>query len=187
MILTIENAAAAVVNDPQQVFQLLQKIGKIEGASQNLRGILLEFLIARIYSLDGFNIDIRQQVYSNEEGRAEIDIKAVRPNEVVCIECKGKMPGNLINAEEIDEWLKDSVPVIKKWLKSCSGSLPNKKRFEFYTSTDYSDEAKRLINEIEHGHKKQPIQFFKGTDIIEKLRHLSQNSLVNIFNEQFVK
>ncbi|MEI7639172.1 MAG: hypothetical protein WCJ37_17810 [Syntrophus sp. (in: bacteria)] len=186
LIYTIENAAAALVKNPESVFQLVEKVGKIEGASQNLRGVVLEFIIGRIYSLDGYNIEIRQQVYSSRADRAEIDVKAVKSHEVVCIECKGKMPGNLVSRAEIEEWLDDSLPVIKSWLKNAD-SLPDKKRFEFYTSTDYADDAKELIEKIRHEHKKQPISFLSGIDIVTKLRMLTQNSLVRIFTEQFVR
>jgi hypothetical protein len=118
LIRTIENAAAAIINDPERVFELLRKLGKVEGASHNLRGVLLEFIVARLYSLNGYKIDIRQRIFTKGE-RAEIDIKAHRADEVVCIECKGMSPGNLIGADEINDWLSSSLPIIGLWVTNA--------------------------------------------------------------------
>lgn len=184
LIRTIENAAAAIINDPSRVFEILKKLGKIEGASHNLRGVMLEFIVARLYSLTGYKIDIRQRIFAKGE-RAEIDIKAYRDDEVVCIECKGMSPGNLVDVDEVNDWLSSSLPTIKNWLKAAD-SLPNRKRFEFCVSTDFTDDAKTLIANIVATHKKQPIAFLNGSDLIERLREMNQSSIIEVFREHYV-
>ena len=181
---TIENAAAAVTNDPDGVFKLLEKIGKIEGASLNLRSVVLDFIVSRIFSIDGYYIDIRQEIRSEEGEPGEIDVKAVKPNEAVCVECKAKMSGNLVDADEIDHWLSIKLPRIKSWLK-LADSLPDKKRFEFIVSTGFTEDARSLIKKVTSQHRKQPITFSDGKDLIKRLRILNQNSLINIFSEHF--
>jgi len=104
---------------------------------------------------------------------------------VVCVECKGKGPNALVGAAEIQEWLDNSLVRIKSWLKLTS-SLPESRRFEFYTSTDYTEEAKELIGQIEVSHKKQPIRFFTGADVINKLKDQKEKALVDIFREHFL-
>jgi hypothetical protein len=130
LIGTIENAAAAVTNNPTSVFELLSKITKIEGAASNLRGIFLELVIARLYQLKGYSIDIRQQIRSEDGTLAEIDVKAGSRPEVVCIECKGKSAGVLVSHDEIQHWLEVTLPRIKSWFLR-NPSLPEQKRFEF--------------------------------------------------------
>jgi hypothetical protein len=115
---------------------------------------------------------------------AEIDVKALDRREVVCVECKGKSPDGIVDAPEIDEWLQTSLPRIKNWL-SKEDIRPGNRRFEFYSSTDYTDEAITLIAHIKATHKKQPIPFYKGQDIINELHKQRETSLVNIFREQF--
>jgi hypothetical protein len=183
LIGTIENAAKAVMENPDAVFDLISKLSKIEGAALNLRGVVIELMVARLFTLDGYLIDVRQIVRA--EGRqAEIDIKARKSNEVVCCECKGKSPNALVDAPEIKEWVDESLPVIKNWLKH-SETLPDTRRFEFYSSTDNTPAAQELILELKLNHKKFPLEFFKGADLLKKLRDAGQNSLVDIFREQF--
>ncbi len=183
LVRTIDNAAAAIVKNPNRVFEIMKRLNKVEGASYNLRGVILEFIVARLYSLDGYQVDIRQRVFA-EGKHAEIDIKANKPNEVVCIECKGKTSGNLVDVDEIENWLSSSVPTVKKWLKKAD-SLPDKKRFEFWVSTDFTDAAKKLISNIENTHKKQPIAFLNGKDLRQKLKNLNQTSIIEVYKEHF--
>lgn len=184
LIGTIENAAAAVTNDPQSVFTLIERVSKIEGAALNLRGVLIEMIVAHLYKLEGYDIDIRQQVRGEERQKAEIDVKAKNRREVVCCECKGKAPNSLVDAPEIKEWVETALPRIKYWLKQ-STTLPDIRRFEFISSTAYTKAAIELIGELEAAHKKQPIKFLSGKDILNKLQAQKEKSLADIFREQF--
>jgi hypothetical protein len=184
LVNTLKNAAAAIINNPESVFEIVSRIAKLEGASFNLRSVALEFIVARLYSLEGYNIDMRQQVRAKDGKLSEIDIKAVRADEVVCVECKGIAPGNTVKREDIADWIKTSLPVIKDWLKRME-SLPNKIRFEFCTSGRFDPDAESFVENIKARHKKMPIAFTEGRDIIARLRKLNQNSIVKIFNEHF--
>jgi hypothetical protein len=185
LIDTIQNAAAAVTNNPTAVFQLLSKITKIEGAASNLRGIFLELVIARVYQLDGYKVDIRQQIRSEDGSRAEIDVKATKGNEVVCIECKGKSAGVLVSEAEIKRWLDVTLPRIKNWFLR-NPSLPERKRFEFYTSTNYHANAAKLLATASATHKKHTIGFFSGEEVLAKLKEQDEKSLGQLFSEQFL-
>lgn len=184
LISTLENAAQAVTDNPTAVFTLLAKLSKLEGAALNLRGVVQELIVAHLFKLHGYSIEIRQKIQSEDGNRAEIDVTATSRQEVVCIECKGKSPGSLVSSQEIEEWLQKSVPRIKSWLK-LSNEFPAKKRFEFYSSTDYAEDAKTLISEIERTHKRQPISFYNGQDLISKLHADHETALIDIFREQF--
>ena len=184
LISTLENAAQAVTDNPTAVFTLLAKLSKLEGAALNLRGVVQELIVAHLFKLHGYSIEIRQKIQSEDGDRAEIDVTATSRQEVVCVECKGKSPGALVSAQEIENWLQRPVRRIKSWLK-LSDEFPAKKRFEFYSSTDYTEDAKTLISEIERTHKKQPISFYNGKDLISKLRADHETALIDIFREQF--
>lgn len=184
LIGTLQNAAAAVVNDPDKLFSLLEKLNRIEGASLNLRGVVLEFMAAHFYSVTGYKIDIRQKILAPNGKEAEIDVKATRADEVVCIECKAKVPGNLTEISEIQDWVDDKLPRIKSWLSNYP-SLPLKKRFEFWVSGALTPEASAYVDEIAEKHKKQPIAFIVGKQILMRFREMNLISLVRIFEEQF--
>jgi hypothetical protein len=181
---TIENAAAAVTNHPAAVFDLLRKISKIEGTASHLRGVVVELIVAHLFQLRGYKIDIRQQIQAMDGELAEIDVKAVNRQEVVCVECKGKSPGILVGKPELEAWLATTVPRIKSWF-GRNPSLPEQKRFEFYSATDYTPEAKSLIAKVTAGHKRQPVAFVNGTQILSQLGEQREGSLVKIFHEQF--
>jgi Holliday junction resolvase-like predicted endonuclease len=185
LVTTVEHAAAAIADNPKVVFDLLSKLAKIEGAALNLRGIVVELMIAHLFKTQGYEIEIRQQVASESGERAEIDVKAANRKEVVCVECKGKGRTSLVNAAEIRQWLDKPLVRIKSWLKQTA-TLPESRRFEFYTSTDYAEDAKELIANIKATHINQPISFFNGADIINKLRDHKETALVDIFREQFL-
>lgn len=183
LIGVLENAAAVVATDPTELFSLLSRLQKIEGVALNLRGIVLELVVAHLYMKEGYLIDIRQQI-NGKDGLAEIDVKANNNIEVVCCECKGMSPGNLVGEAELTEWLDRPLKRIKEWMKE-SNSLPETKRFEFYSSTGYTEEALALINRLKTEHKKQPLVFYDGKEIIAKLKAKRARKLAELFKEQF--
>ncbi len=180
----IEHASAVFTKEPQKFVKLIDILTKIEGAALNLRGVVLEFILARLYSNNGYNIDIRQQIVSSKGEQAEIDVKATNHSEVVCVECKAKSEKNFVSKQELEEWESKSLPRIKDWLKS-SESLPAKKRFVFATSTDFDNDAKEFIKTKLSIHKKQPIEFVTGAEIVQWLKGQNESSLKNVFNEHF--
>lgn len=186
LIGTIEHAAAAIANNPQAVFELISKITKLEGAALNLRGVVLELMIAHLFKLQGYEIEIRQRIVSEKGEQAEIDVKALNRKEVVCVECKGKGPNALVSAAEIKQWMDKTLVRIKSWFK-LTPTLPQSRRFEFYTSTGFTDDAKALITQIDASHVQQPIAFFSGINIVSKLRDQRESALVDIFRDQFMR
>jgi len=184
LIQTISNAASAVASDPTRVFELFRKVSKIEGAAFNLRGIVFEMMVAHLFKLQGYNINIRQRVRDSEGKEAEIDVSARNAIEWIGCECKGKAPGKLVDLDELEAWMERPLKRIKDYLKR-SNALPEGKRFHFYSSTDYTAEARARIAQIRESFKKQPIEFFTGADIIKQLGHWKETALVEAFKEHF--
>lgn len=184
LIRTIERAAEEVTKDPNSVFRLIAKIAKLEGSSLNLRGVVLELIVAHLFRLDGYSIDIRRQVRSIGGDLAEIDVQASKKKELVCVECKGKSPGVMVGLGEIESWINKTIPRIKSWLKGRDDT-PAKRLFEFYASTGYDDEALAFIREFNESSSSQGIRFHNGDDVISKLRENSESSLIEIFREHF--
>ena len=186
LIKLIEKADESIKKDPEKFLDIFQKINKIEGAALNLRSVAFDFIIARLYSLNGFNCEIRKKIITkNKKERAEIDVVAERADKIVCIEGKAMSPSNFVKKDELEDWIDRVTPRIKQWLKERERT-PANRILEFYSSTDYDQEAKEYLIKIKETHKKVEINFYKGTDVVEMLRKLNQSSLVNIFQEQFM-
>jgi hypothetical protein len=184
LALKIENASAALANDPDAFFSIIRQLMKIEGAALNLRGVVMELMVAQIYAHDGYRFDLRRKVRTATGGRAEIDVKADNRVECVCVECKANLSGNLVTKQEIEEWIDQSLPLIKAWLKE-KDSTPERVRFEFFTATEFEPDAKQLIEDIERNHIRQPIRFFTGLELTKRLRERKLHSLLEIYNEHF--
>lgn len=185
LIKSIDNAAKIIKDKPDDFIGIIKKLNKIEGASLNLRSVVLDFIIARLYSIQGFECQFRSKIQTSNGDRAEIDVVASRAESIVCIEGKAVAPGNKVQKKEIEDWINKSFPKIKKWMAE-SKIFDKMRRIEFYSSTEYEEEALGLINEVEREYKKIPIRFFKSSDIIKKLKDFKQHSLVEIYKEQFM-
>jgi hypothetical protein len=184
LVATIEHAAIAVVKEPEAVFKLLGRVAKIEGAALNIRGVLFEMIVGRLFNLQGFHIDIRKVCKTDTGEKVEIDVRGRRQDQIICCECKGMSPGNLVSREEIEDWESRQLPRIKNWMKNAD-EIPNDRRFVFWSSSGYSREAMLLIKELKNKYKRTPIEFLTGKDMENELRGISDNALQTIFREQF--
>lgn len=185
LIKSIDNATKTIKDNSDEIFGIIKKLNKIEGASLNLRSVVLDFIIARLYSLQGFVCEIRKKIQTSKGDRAEIDVVASRPESVICIEGKAVAPGNKVQKKEIEDWIEKSLPRINKWLAE-SELFDKTRKIEFYSSTEYDEEAFGLINKVEQEYKRIPIRFLKSSNIIKNLRAFNQHSLVEIYKEQFM-
>lgn len=186
LIPLIKNAAIAVTKDPDKVFEQLKRVAKLEGAANNLRGVIFEFIIAHLHTSDGYNIEMNETVYGSDHKPAEIDVVAKKKKkEIFFIECKGMSPGNLVNHEILNEWASRPLKRIKSWIKSESSTHPNKKEIHFYSSTGYSEDAQNLMEDL-RTRSKLPVTFFDGTDVLRKLKEECDQPTIKIFKEQFL-
>lgn len=183
LVSTLDQAADRLNKDPNAVFDLMTRIARLEGASLNLRGVVLGLIIARLFQLDGYSVDIREQIRSSGGDAAEIDVRASKRNEIVCVECKGKSPGSFVASPDIEIWINKTIPRIKNWCRNRS-DIPGEPRFEFYVSTDYDQEASELIRGLEASGDKS-LKFYRGHDVVNRLRQNREGSLIEIFREQF--
>jgi len=185
LIDTIANAAMSVTSSPDKVFELVGRMSRLEGAALNLRAVVLELIMAHLYKEDGLFIEIRKKIRDSKGQTAEIDIMASSHSNIYFCECKGMAPGSLVNRDTIDTWESKKLPRIKEWFKT-SPYRDHRAEFRFYASTGYADEALMLIADLALKHRKQPISFLNGVDILGTLEKRRESALIDVFNEQFV-
>ena len=90
----------------------------------------------------------------------------------------------MVGLGEIQTWVNKTIPRVKSWLKGRD-EMPAKRRFEFYASTGYDDEALAFISGFSESSGSQSIRFHSGEDVILKLRENGESSLIEIFREHF--
>lgn len=181
----VERAAVAVADDPSTVFGLVTRLSKLEGAALNLRGVAFELMIAHLLRATGHEAMLRHKIATSRGERAEIDVKAIRANELVLCECKGKAPSNRVEHDELNEWCTKKLPRILSWLHDSD--LPPKRRIEFYASTEFSPQAADLAEKISKLHRKVPVSFHTGSQLMQRMKDDGQQALVEIFREQFIQ
>lgn len=177
----IEKASENIKHKPMEIFDILTRINKIEGAALNLRSVVFDFMLARIYSVQGFNCSFRKKIYT-EIGQAEIDVLAERDNEIICIEGKAVAPKNEVKKSDIEDWSNKGLPVIIRWLKRQDNLSGKKKTILFCTSTQFSSDSTDLIDKIQ---RDQRIKFLKNNDILDMIKEQNQSFLTEIYKEQF--
>ena len=168
-----------------QALRIFEKLNELTGSSLNLRGALLEFMAALHFKQEGYSVDVREQVKLADGRGTDIDVFASKREKLVCVECKGKMPGNLVGEEEIDSWLNRGLVATKEWLRE---NHPGKQiRFEFWAPSGYDKAAKKLIRRTNKSHIRQPIAFLSSDEIVNALRESSGVKVAQSFNQHFVK
>ncbi len=113
----LDKAARSVI-DPEQFDELFRKLGKIEGAANQLRGTLFEYLAAEL-ARKTLAPDVRlNRIFKVSGKEAETDVIAVKPHQAITlIECKGYSPRAIIPDSLFKRWLEHNVPTCYDALK----------------------------------------------------------------------
>lgn len=150
----LQSAARSVI-DPDRFEALFQTLGKINGADNQLRGTLFEYLAAEL-ARRTIGPDVRMnRMFKDAQGRqAEGDVVAVQPAQgITVIECKGYSPRGDIPDELFKRWLQHNVAVCFHDIKlhpDWRGFIPH---FEFWAtgrlsqaSLDLFEQAQKTLN-----------------------------------------
>jgi hypothetical protein len=123
LINLLSDAGATASVNPEHLATVLNKLSKIEGAANNLRGTLFEFVAGSLLKdveAEGF-LEIGKKHREQKTGKQfEIDIllNQEAKNRAVIIECKSKIPGALVSLEEVEHWYDNRVPLIYQTLEN---------------------------------------------------------------------
>lgn len=94
------------------MYELFDKLSTFEGISNQIRGPLFEMICVHLAqnTFSAQFIENSKHITSNDKEK-ELDVFAQNSSEFIIIECKGYLPNHKVNAEEISEWLKDTIPL----------------------------------------------------------------------------
>ena len=187
LIQVLQNAAAAVGANPAIVSELFRKLDGLIGASLNVRGWLFELLAAHMLKTDGWSVtsigELRRDPNSGE--LAEVDVLAIKGKNVIALECKGYIT-NEVTEDEVKKWLTESVPRIRASLLADrfyqqKGAFV----FEFWTTSKFSVDALRLLQEKKQEIKKFSFNWVDGPALLQFSKTSKSEYASRILREQY--
>jgi len=187
LVETLNNAAATAVANPVKLADLIDDLSEIEGAAGNLRGILFELIAAHLARIGSSSIDMGVAARDENGNVADIDVlKVCGKSECVGIECKGKRPGGVVAAEEVQDWLK-RIPIFRSHLVKESRFREAKISFEFWTTGTFSPDALILLQKEKQARTKTPIDWKDGATVEDLAKTSKEKRLVDSLREHFLR
>lgn len=151
LIQVLTNAASA---DSDKLERIFKKLSAIEGEAGNLRGALFELIVGYcVKELEGGEVDIGKVVRNSETAKsAEIDVLCHKQRTVRIYECKGYQPTAVVRSDEIERWLKHSIPIIYSTLKREPQFWDVSFAFEFWTTSSFDETSLAMLEESQGAH-----------------------------------
>lgn len=186
--------AAETSIDPEAFESLFNKLGKIEGASNQIRGTLFEFMTAQL-----LRKTLSSQVMLNRSYKAEINgtVKEAEAD-VICVdgehsttfvECKGYSPYATIPDHELLHWFQHQVPVLFKAARQHPDWKNNKLHFEFWATGTLSESVRHRFQVAKTNIRptKYTLELKLGDDIYALCRDAKEKPLINAFRTHYMK
>lgn len=187
LIFTLERATAFAAANPEQIQKLLEGLTKLEGETLNVRGALFTLIVGHYFASQGADIEINKEILDSDTGRrGEIDVVAVENRaRLTCVECKGMTAGHLVRKSEAEHWLKDRVPLMRRYFLSQDAHKDKKMIFEFWTSGQFESEAYELLKDAKERTRKYEIRFFDRAGINDLLQKAKLSNISAILNQHY--
>lgn len=174
----------------EKVDEVFARLSHIEGAANNLRGALFEFLVAEVVRLSSPHTTIQlNEILRDPHGKsAEIDVLVYQLNQSVrFIECKGYKPGGTVPDEMVMRWLDDRIPFIRRIAEGDRSWRGCKLKFEFWTSGQLSTEAKAMIQVEAKKIRKFELSVFEGQDVAIMVSDTNTAALKKTYCDHFLE
>ena len=183
--------AANLAIDPAEFDALFRTFGKIEGASNQLRGTLFEYLVADVARKTLSSQIKMNRIFKSDEGKkAEADVIAIRDCDIVIfIECKGYNPYGEVPDSYVERWLHHSIPIFYKSARAHPDWINLKVHFEFWATGTLSDKALNMIETAKKTIKetRYTIDVRLGPEIFQIFRSTKDDGLITAFQKHYMK
>lgn len=186
LIGTLTNIAKGIV-DPEKFNELFSKLGKLEGASGNMRGAFFELLVAEIVRKTSPAQVELNKICTGKEGTAEVDVWVLKEGIVArMIECKGMAPSRSVDDEEIKIWLTKRIIRVRQHLSNQGWQGP-KPCFELWTSGTLSAEALDLIERTRKANiTKYDLKVVGPTELHKAVKAVNDQPLQQVIEQHFL-
>ena len=172
----------------EKVDAVYAQLSHIEGAANNLRGALFEYLVAEIVRSNSTHNSIQMnEVFRQEGGAAEVDILVQHNNQSVrFIECKGYRPGGTVPDDMVERWLNDRIPFLRKTAASNPSWQKCRFEFEFWTSGTLTLNAEALIAAAAGRTHKYGVKLVSARELATLGRATNNTALKKTLQEHFL-
>jgi hypothetical protein len=186
---TVLREAAVAVANPEVLNEVFSRLGKIEGAANNLRGALFEFVVAemarQLYA--GTVVTMNQRLQDDTGAKVEVDVVATdyRRN-VRFIECKGYQPYGTVPDKYVTTWLEERIPLVYQAARKHSRWIDLDIHFEFWTTGKLSPAAVSAVNEASGRIRKYTVAFRDASAVRDLAKQTRDASLIKTLEQHFL-
>jgi len=186
LINILNNAGASLKKTPEHYLDLIKQLRKYnEGLANNMKGILFEFLVGHIHSLNSNNsVDLGREIIENGS-RHEMDVLSVYGTKIIIAECKAQK--GKIDIDIIDKWLGTKVPAFKRWCNKQETWQNKNLQFEIWSISGYTDEARAKLEKASADSKKYKIMFFEGDEMRKIALSMKNKKMKEALDKFFLK
>ncbi len=174
----------------ERVDEVFARLSHIEGAANNLRGALFEFLVAEVARLSSPHTSIQlNEILRDAQGKsAEVDVLVYHRNQSIrFIECKGYKPGGTVPDDMVKRWLEDRIPLFRRVAEQDHSWRGCKLEFEFWTSGQLSAKAKAMIQAEAKKVRKFKLKAVEGQGVASMVRSTNTSALKKTYSEHFLE
>ncbi len=185
LIETIADATKIINTNPDQFIELCEKISTLNDKFKNMKGDLFEFVVGYFYSREHSPLEIGKIIHPSEfQPPKEIDVFVKGFNALKVVECKAyKSP---LNETEVEDWLTDHIPVVRKWISSQDDYKSKDLVFELWCTSGFESDAIRLLKKHTKSVRKYDIKYFDGSAIAKKFKRLKDNKSYDLLMRYFM-
>jgi hypothetical protein len=164
--------------------KVLKAISKIEGPTNNLKGVFFEVLVGYIASkIFPDTVTLNKKIH-NDNISAEIDVLVTTSSEIIVYECKAKKSKQLITGKDIEKWI-NKIASLYSYFKSNNNENSNRKiSFYFWTTSDFDDEANKLFSKMNVG--KYKVEKKNGNEILAFTKNKNLEEICGILKQYFL-
>lgn len=183
--------AAETATDPLRFEKLFSSLGKIGGATGRMRGALFEFISAETLRQAMLVSDVQMNRIYRENGKdaAEVDVQGVvRRRDAYFIECKGILPGSLLDNKEVDGWLDRRIAIVRRHALNNPEMQRVSMHFEMWVTGRLSPEAEAKISERQRELRPElyTLKVRYADDVAALIRETKDKGLLEAFEQHFV-
>ena len=183
---TLKNMNNKILKDDsiESINKILKEVVRLDGEFNNLKGSLFELLAANaMFKIHGGYVEINKKFYEGNLILAEVDVMCVVGNsEILIIECKAYK--SHIDEKLIGEWI-NKISKTYNWLKKQNENNNKKFSFEYWTTSDFTEEALKLLVEKSSITKKYTINWKNRNELLKFFREYNLSEQCKILNEYY--
>jgi hypothetical protein len=189
LLLSVLTQAAKSAVNPEIFNVLFEKLAKIEGATNNLRGAFFEYLVAEIVRPKVSDVEINTILKTSDGKSTEVDVLVLTKNDTLTfIECKGYSPMATVLDEEIEIWLTKKIPLAERYARDEHPGWRNLNlKFEFWTTGKLSPNAIQMLERFKSNvrQNKYTIDYLDAAAVNKRALDSKNHSLISTLQKHY--